>query len=437
VQEPFHVVLWNAQTGDVLDALSHHTGPVGCLSFSPASSGVGEILASGSWDGTVRLWGGLSGWVPTSSSSSSSGGSSGAETLRLGSHVVDLSWRADGRRLATSTRDGQVTVWDVDRGAAVGAIDVRRDVAHGRKEGEARSVESTVASQYATTIAYTPDGEGILVGGEGRYVCMYAAALISPATAADSALVRRWRLSHSRALDGMLTRIRADAEQRSAAKRPVRIGPSAGARVGDDSGRGDKPSHLAATPTPNPSSSTPHIRCRAVAFSPTGHAWSAVFAQGLATFSLDESLVFDPVDLDVETTPRAVRRYVEDGEWARAMVAALRLNDDVAIRAVVRATPTSHVALVAGAVPSVFVARLLAVLAALIDRDAALEHDVRWATALLQTHAAFLQARHVLAAPPLRDLLRAVTRFRLTLAPLVRENTLAAKFLLHVAHRTD
>jgi periodic tryptophan protein 2 len=48
--DPFHVYVWALQTGKLLDVLSGHKGPVSCLAFDSVSG----ILASGSWDKTVR-----------------------------------------------------------------------------------------------------------------------------------------------------------------------------------------------------------------------------------------------------------------------------------------------------------------------------------------------------------------------------------------------
>jgi periodic tryptophan protein 2 len=51
-QDPFQIYVWSLQTGKLLEILSGHEGPISCLSFSSASS----TLASGSWDGTLKLW---------------------------------------------------------------------------------------------------------------------------------------------------------------------------------------------------------------------------------------------------------------------------------------------------------------------------------------------------------------------------------------------
>lgn len=48
------VHLWNAQTGQVIgNALNRHEGPVRCVALSAD----GKLVASGSWDRTVRILG--------------------------------------------------------------------------------------------------------------------------------------------------------------------------------------------------------------------------------------------------------------------------------------------------------------------------------------------------------------------------------------------
>ena len=46
------VRLWNVNTGRLLHTLTGHTNDIMSVAFSPD----GNTLASGSWDGTIRLW---------------------------------------------------------------------------------------------------------------------------------------------------------------------------------------------------------------------------------------------------------------------------------------------------------------------------------------------------------------------------------------------
>ena len=57
--EPYDIYLWSLRTGQLLDVLSSHEGPISSLSFSPPSAqnnDKGSLLASSSWDNTVKVW---------------------------------------------------------------------------------------------------------------------------------------------------------------------------------------------------------------------------------------------------------------------------------------------------------------------------------------------------------------------------------------------
>uniref|UniRef100_A0A4W3JW44 PWP2 small subunit processome component n=1 Tax=Callorhinchus milii TaxID=7868 RepID=A0A4W3JW44_CALMI len=51
-QDSFQIFVWSMQTGRLLDVMSGHEAPVSGLAFSPQQG----LLASASWDHTVRLW---------------------------------------------------------------------------------------------------------------------------------------------------------------------------------------------------------------------------------------------------------------------------------------------------------------------------------------------------------------------------------------------
>ena len=50
--DTFQIYVWSVRTGRLLDLLAGHEGPVAGLAFSPSQS----LLASASWDKTVRTW---------------------------------------------------------------------------------------------------------------------------------------------------------------------------------------------------------------------------------------------------------------------------------------------------------------------------------------------------------------------------------------------
>ena len=87
--------IYDAHTGEELALLAGHAGWVLSVCFSPD----GATLASGSWDGTVRLWDVTAG-----------------EHLRtLTRHtgwVSTVCFSPDGATLASGSRDGTVLLWE-------------------------------------------------------------------------------------------------------------------------------------------------------------------------------------------------------------------------------------------------------------------------------------------------------------------------------------
>ncbi|OAQ98346.1 hypothetical protein LLEC1_07870, partial [Akanthomyces lecanii] len=81
--DSFDIHIWSVQTGQLLDQLSGHEGPVSSLAFAPN----GDSLVSGSWDRTARIW---SIFSRTQTS----------EPLQLQADVLDIAVRPDSLQLA-------------------------------------------------------------------------------------------------------------------------------------------------------------------------------------------------------------------------------------------------------------------------------------------------------------------------------------------------
>lgn len=54
--DPYDIFIWSLKTGQLLDTLSSHQGPISSIAFSPPTTDGSSILASASWDQTVKLW---------------------------------------------------------------------------------------------------------------------------------------------------------------------------------------------------------------------------------------------------------------------------------------------------------------------------------------------------------------------------------------------
>ncbi|SFD47393.1 c-type cytochrome [Roseivivax sediminis] len=165
--DDFDVIRWNLPEGTV-ERLSGHQGKVMGLSAA------GDIIASASWDGTVRLW---------------SGGKARVLTGHDGP-VNDVTFAEGGARLLSASADGTVRVWDVAEGTEIrtlvnhgfGINEIVLDeaagwLAYGAVDGATRIVSPETGEEIADlsagrrpilALAATPDGEALAVGdGEG------------------------------------------------------------------------------------------------------------------------------------------------------------------------------------------------------------------------------------------------------------------------------
>ncbi len=113
--DPFSIFVWSLRTGQLIDILNGHTGPISSLCFSPN----GAVLVSGSWDQTVRVW-----------DIFEKKGS--VEALNHASEVLSVDFHPNGKDIISTTLGGQLYLWQTDEGNLLGMIDCKQDLAGGR-----------------------------------------------------------------------------------------------------------------------------------------------------------------------------------------------------------------------------------------------------------------------------------------------------------------
>ena len=181
--DPFHIYAWSLQTGKLLDILTGHTGPVCDLAFAQAQGGV---LASASWDGTVKTWELYKG--------------TNMDSFQHSTDVVCVAFRPDGQQVCTGTIGGLLSFWNVEDGKLLFEIDGRRDIAGGRKLNDRMTANNNAASRYFTSVCYSADGTCVLAGGNSKYVCIYEVS--------QQILLKKFQVSYNRSLDGVLDEVR-------------------------------------------------------------------------------------------------------------------------------------------------------------------------------------------------------------------------------------
>ncbi|KAL8726026.1 MAG: hypothetical protein Q9166_006971 [cf. Caloplaca sp. 2 TL-2023] len=397
----FDIHIWSVQTGQLLDQLAGHEGPVSSLAFAPS----GGLLVSGSWDHTVRVW---NIFDRTQSS----------EALQLQADITDVAVRPDSKQIAVSTLDGQLTFWSVSEGTQSASLDGRRDTSGGRKVSDRRTAANAAGSKSFNCISYSMDGSCIVTGGRSKYICLYDVL--------SGSLLKRFTVSVNLSLEGtqeyLNSRTITEAgpaglidNQAEASDLEDRID-----RALPGSGRGDLSSR----------GTRPEVRVSAVSFSPTSRAFCAASTEGLLIYSLDSGLQFDPFDLDMDVTPASTLETLQNRLYLQALVMGFRLNESSLLKRVFEAIPLIEVERLVKQVPTVYLARLIRFVAQITNASPRVESNLLWIEALLSTHGAFLKHSIPSFSQELRMVQKAIATIQVDLARIADENIYILDYVL-------
>lgn len=85
----------------------------------------------------------------------------------------------------------------------------------------------------------------------------------------------------------------------------------------------------------------PEVNVFCVRFSPTAQSWAAATTEGLLIYSLDRGIVFDPLNLSLEVTPKAARECLkqQNRQYSTALLMALKLNEVNLIQEIIEQIP--------------------------------------------------------------------------------------------------
>ncbi|KAK2509227.1 hypothetical protein MC885_009195 [Smutsia gigantea] len=376
-QDSFEIFIWSMQTGRLLDVLSGHEGPISGLCFNPMKS----VLASASWDRTVRLWDMVDSWRTT-------------ETLSLTSDALALTFRPDGAELAVATLNAQITFWDPEKATQTGSIEGRHDLKTGRKELDKITAKHSAKGKAFTTLCYSADGQSVLAGGMSKFVCIYHVK--------EQILRKKFEISCNLSLDAMeeflnrrkmtefgnLALIDQDAGEDGV------VIPLPGVKKGDMSSRHFKP----------------EIRVTSLRFSPTGRCWAATTTEGLLIYSLDTQMLFDPFQLDTSISPRQIRAALRQRDFTRAVLMAFRLNERKLLQEALEAVPWNEIEVVSSSLPELYVEKVLEFLASSFELSRHLEFYLTWTQKLLMAHGQKLKSRAGKLLPIVQFLQKSIQR---------------------------
>eukprot|EP00963_Diacronema_lutheri_P001437 scaffold86_cov338-Pavlova_lutheri.AAC.100 len=378
--DDFQIYVWSVKSGRLLEVLAGHEGPLSGMQFSISNS----LLASTSWDKTLRIWDVFEGKGRT-------------EPMAHSHDVLALSYRPDGKQIATSTLGGQIYFWKPMDGILEGTIAGRRDIEGDQMMGDAGPISKRLVSRHFVSLCYSADGSMLLAAGNGKYTCMYDVE--------ERVLLRRFKVIGS-----------LSPQATSGLSQMAELGSGGSGRTLEDEGMGrqgmdfDLPGASGTGRVDGWKSKQASARIRCVQLSPSGSMWIAGSSEGLLVYSVGEDIMFDPSDLEEATTPDAALRAMGQRRYSLALSVSLRLSNQALIEEVILGVPPKDVQGVFVNFPRHNLGKLIEALSNMLKSTPHIEHLLLWAKACCSQHAMLLceQGSHIDILPQLRALQRLV-----------------------------
>ncbi|MEB3827403.1 HEAT repeat domain-containing protein [Phormidium sp. CCY1219] len=174
------VRLWRTSTGQALKQLTGHTAPIHCLAISPT----GEQLATGSADGTVRLW-----RLPTGTLQATLTGHQG--------WINCLGISPDGQLLVSGSSDGTVRLWLLPSGDLLQTLTGHEGPVECLSISPDGQLLATASWDKTVRLWWLPVGAPFktLTGHTGSVGCMSFSPIGSQlATGSNDYTVRLWKI---------------------------------------------------------------------------------------------------------------------------------------------------------------------------------------------------------------------------------------------------
>lgn len=399
-QDTFDIFVWSVQTAQLLDSLSGHEGPISCLAFGAENS----VLASASWDKTIRIWNIFS-------------RSQQVEPIEIQSDVLSIALRPDSKEVSVTTLDGHITIWDVEDAKQLHIIDGKKDIIGGRYLEDRFTAKNLARSKYFTTINYSFDGLSLVAAGNNNSICLYDIS--------NEVLLKRFTVSQNMQLNGTQTMLNSSRMTEAGSLDLID-------RDGENSDLEDRiDSSLPGSHRGDPSARNirPEIRVTSISFSPTLSAFAAASTEGLLVYSVDNTLIFDPFDLDIDITPEATLEVLSEKEYLTALVMAFRLNEEYLIHKVYESIPIKDIKLVSNDLPIVYLDRMLQFVGKLSLSSPHLEFNLLWIQNLLTSHGKYINSHKNEFSSSLKLLQRFLARIAKDVVSISKKNGYGYSFL--------
>ena len=350
--DTYNIFVWSLKTGDLIDVLNGHTAPVSCLAFSH----INDILISGSWDNTVKMW-----ELYTKKGIS--------ETYEHNSKITAVALSPNDKEVAVSTLNGELYTWDIETGSIKNILDISRDIWGGRLNDEKISAKNATRNKYLNTIHYNLPGNLLICGGNSQYVLIYDMQY--------QILVKKFVLTHNRSLNGLLYKLNSKYDN----NKTLLQRENNGLDSEDELEYTNKQKSILPG---NKSALVPEVKINSIKFSNTNRSFAVGTTEGVYIFSLDKSLSFSKLSIGIEVTLKDAIDAFTEGNYAKGIIFSLYLKKIDILDKYFDCIPISKVQLIADKMPFDLVSPLLDYLCNKLEKDVNVQYVMIWIHLLLK-----------------------------------------------------
>lgn len=408
------IFLFAVQTGRLIDQLQGHEAPIASLAFHPS----GTALVSGSlgknlifWDLFTRGDGGdrLKG---------------DAEVVDIGSEVLCVAFSNSGHRLAVLTMNQEIFLYETvvpTEPIIIKTFQTSFDAAGGWN----KTVGPRSANYNArfTNIAFSPEGDKIVAGGDSKWIVMYHAA--------QGYMLKKWPVTTNQDVQG--------AEEQYQWRSMTEAGHMDDIDVDHADIHLQRGKLLEMPGSRHRSFATGKrqtaltARTMDLAFASTGTEFVAATTDGLLVFSTRVARPkFQPLQLSANITTQQVRDQLARGEPVMALMGALNLGDRMLGVECLRRMPRGAIPVAVSSVPSVLFPLLVQWVGAEVEESRGLEQALLWAQSIMlhsnECAGGFAQDRTAVI-PALKSLQRSLQQHRV-LMDLAKENYFSLRYII-------
>ena len=401
--DTYNIFVWSIKTGDLIDVLNGHTGPVSCLAFSH----INDILISGSWDNTVKMW-----ELYTKKGIS--------ETYEHNSKITAIALSPNDKEVAVSTLNGELYTWDIDTGSIKNILDVSKDIWGGRLNEEKIAAKNATRNKYLNSIHYNLPGNLLICGGNSQYVLIYDMQY--------QILVKKFVLTHNRSLNGLLYKLNSKYDN----NKTLLQQDNNGLDSEDELEYNNKQKNILPG---NKTNLIPEVKINSIKFSNTNRSFAVGTTEGIYIYSLDKSLSFNKLSISIEVTLKDALDAFENNNYIKGIIYSIYLKKIDLLDKYFNSIPISQVQLIVDKIPFSLVSPLLDYLCIKLEKDIHLQYVMIWINLLLKKNCRQLKNSKNKAV--FMNLHRALMKMFKGIVNIVEDNIYTIKYLTELEGEDD